>query len=703
MKKRLLLFIVLLSSVMSFAQIAEYNFDNTYSNISGNTPFGYGSGTSFPAGRNGGTNKALRIEAYYTNPSVNISSLPVGGTSRTISLWYKVDNNATKPTIFYYGTASSGKYFGLSLSATGSPVFQGTGLGTGNDFGGNFSALTWQHVVVTYDQSSSTVKIYMNGALQNSLVIGLNTVGTQFYLISYDVGKTYDDLKIYDRALTDSEISNLYDYNTIVAPITKPSISFTSNPAATISATINYYINANNAATTSVIKYGLSDTSLTSQVAGISTTGKTYAVGNTVISGLLPNTQYFYQIEATNSAGTTAHQIRNFTTANNVVIPTVTNISAVSTLNSATVSCTVNPGEALTSPVLWYGTTGAGGAVNFSNQITGTSTTTTGPISFNVTGLTQNTTYYYKIEATNSVGMSGANFNFFITQSLAAIADYRFDNTANNVLGTNPFTLTSAVTYVLDRNSSPNKAINISNTAATGSNVVGLAGLPIGNSSRTISIWIRPTTVNSDNVIFTYGNGNLNEVYGGSFVPSKIYNFSYSSNLEYSTTVVANVWKHIVYTYEQSTGAATIYVDGAFASSSLQPDWNTTGNGVFYLGSLFTGGSSKYVGDIDDLKIFNRAISASEVSNLYTNNALSSPNFASTTPEISIYPNPVKDILHIETADEIKSVTVFGILGNQVLTTTSKEVNFSHLSKGTYIVKIQDANNVVTTKKIIKE
>jgi hypothetical protein len=59
-------------------------------------------------------------------------------------------------------------------------------------------------------------------------------------------------------------------------------------------------------------------------------------------------------------------------------------------------------------------------------------------------------------------------------------------------------------------------------------------------------------------------------------------------------------------------------------------------------------------------------------------------------------------MLHIDTLSDIKLVEVFGILGQIVIKTNQKQINVSNLSKGMYMIKIQDTKNTVSTKKFIK-
>ncbi|MFA9390514.1 MAG: pectinesterase family protein [Prolixibacteraceae bacterium] len=66
---------------------------------------------------------------------------------------------------------------------------------------------------------------------------------------------------------------------------------------------------------------------------------------------------------------------------------------------------------------------------------------------------------------------------------------------------------------------------------------------------------------------------------------------------------------------------------------------------------------------------------------------------------ISVYPNPVLNQLTIRGVENIIKIEVLGITGNVVKTFESvNSINVSELSKGTYILKVQSDQNVLTTK-----
>ena len=74
------------------------------------------------------------------------------------------------------------------------------------------------------------------------------------------------------------------------------------------------------------------------------------------------------------------------------------------------------------------------------------------------------------------------------------------------------------------------------------------------------------------------------------------------------------------------------------------------------------------------------------------------------TDNISIYPNPVNDILNIKSKDNQKiSFVIIDINGREIISKTSNDnnINVSNLKKGIYFVKITNDNSSIT-KKIIK-
>lgn len=76
--------------------------------------------------------------------------------------------------------------------------------------------------------------------------------------------------------------------------------------------------------------------------------------------------------------------------------------------------------------------------------------------------------------------------------------------------------------------------------------------------------------------------------------------------------------------------------------------------------------------------------------------------------DFSYYPNPVQDVLNIQSNKSIESISIFDLSGRQFKVQSTKDlnstkVNLNHLSSGLYLVKVILENNQVETFKVIKK
>lgn len=71
--------------------------------------------------------------------------------------------------------------------------------------------------------------------------------------------------------------------------------------------------------------------------------------------------------------------------------------------------------------------------------------------------------------------------------------------------------------------------------------------------------------------------------------------------------------------------------------------------------------------------------------------------------KVSVYPNPTRDIVNINTTSKVSKVTIFGTDGKQLLEDSTSKVNVSKLPSGVYILKIHFADGKSSTQKIVKQ
>ena len=96
-------------------------------------------------------------------------------------------------------------------------------------------------------------------------------------------------------------------------------------------------------------------------------------------------------------------------------------------------------------------------------------------------------------------------------------------------------------------------------------------------------------------------------------------------------------------------------------------------------------------GNLDDIGIWNRALTQQEITNLY-NASLSTEDFAINT--ISIYPNPTTNFLNFKSTVQVEKILIYNMLGQLVqeekVNALEGTINIENLAQGTYIVKVND-------------
>lgn len=70
---------------------------------------------------------------------------------------------------------------------------------------------------------------------------------------------------------------------------------------------------------------------------------------------------------------------------------------------------------------------------------------------------------------------------------------------------------------------------------------------------------------------------------------------------------------------------------------------------------------------------------------------------------VSIYPNPVKDVLSVQSDIDVEQVVIYNLMGQLIIKSKDENINTEALSEGTYIVHVSFENGSSVTKKIIKK
>src|SRR5205085_2276187 len=121
------------------------------------------------------------------------------------------------------------------------------------------------------------------------------------------------------------------------------------------------------------------------------------------VSSLTANTTYHFRVSATNAGGTSTGADQTLKTLPNAPTVKTEPASAVGQ-TSATLNATVNPnGSEVTECKLEYGTTTSYGSSSLPTRRSSDLTTSVA-VSAAVSGLIANTTYHFRISATNAGG-----------------------------------------------------------------------------------------------------------------------------------------------------------------------------------------------------------------------------------------------------------------------------------------------------------
>jgi hypothetical protein len=138
------------------------------------------------------------------------------------------------------------------------------------------------------------------------------------------------------------------------------------------------------------------------------------------------------------------------------------------------------------------------------------------------------------------------------------------------------------------------------------------------NNEFSVSLWSNKDTTNS-NVCFWHMPNSSGDNTNAVFTESDEYRYLSNNNVfDTGIPVKDNTWQHIVATGDGST--ASIYVDNSLGATTSYNTFNF--EGVFHIGVDVDGGprsgfSQFFDGQIDDVRIYNRALTESEISDIY--------------------------------------------------------------------------------------
>jgi hypothetical protein len=313
------------------------------------------------------------------------------------------------------------------------------------------------------------------------------------------------------------------------------------------------------------------------------------------------------------------------------------------------------------------------------------------------------------------------------------IGYWPFEGNANDISGNNNNGTVNGATLNQDRFGNANSAY-VFNGVSNYINIANSSIAAFGTSSFTVSCWFNSSNNQQGNLI-RYDNCLTGSGWGiqynltNGFYGMDGFEFPASRNgnsVRQQQANVNGVWQLITFVRNVTTMKDQLYINGILINEITFSTINNIQTGSpLRFGAC--GSYEFFKGSIDDVGMWNRALTTNEILNLYNGNicyqnitvtdtlvintGILSYNPVTYNNTITIYPNPANDHITIDCGNIANVVgyhieisnSLGQILFNQPMTNQQYNVALNSWSgNGIYFVRVFDAqNNVLTTRKII--
>ena len=153
-----------------------------------------------------------------------------------------------------------------------------------------------------------------------------------------------------------------------------------------------------------------------------------------------------------------------------------------------------------------------------------------------------------------------------------------------------------------------------------------LTNLPIGNSNYTISLWVKSAALQNNGGYIGWGEyGSGNQVNAFRTNMDGIQNYWWGNDLIHNSYALnlLNQWHHAVVNYNGTT--RTIYFDGALLKTDTPGATLNSTTSNFAIGRTAPMYIEFFNGTLDDLSIWNRALTLNEITYLYNSGIPNTP------------------------------------------------------------------------------
>ena len=207
----------------SVTSIATYQLNNATTSIPSNTYPGTPSNITYAAGKFG--------NAAVFNGSSSVITLPLSNwlastSAKSCSVWFKtsVTSGGNRAIVSDYGDGSAFN-FDCFLKPSSGKIEISSRRGTNyyaDSSSGNFNDGNWHLAVIVDDIPNSSLKLYVDNNLEVSISTGSASINSSvLYIGTYSSGYYFDgsidQVRIFDKALSSTERTTLYNETTTTA------------------------------------------------------------------------------------------------------------------------------------------------------------------------------------------------------------------------------------------------------------------------------------------------------------------------------------------------------------------------------------------------------------------------------------------------------------------------------------------------------
>lgn len=640
-------------------------------------------GAQLSSDRFGKTNQAYAFNGI--NQYLRAANSPqLNSAYTTIGFWVKPAAFPASGEVFLLSNGGWQERWKISMPPHGKPVFtthSGGACCSDLDSGTPLTVGTWTYVAMTHDGTKDV--IYFNGVKVNeknasgALDVTTKPLGIGFDPIdnNYFFNGALDEVQIYNKALSAAEIAALYaaqstppangDNEAPNAPLNlSGTVTFTNVLLGWLPATDNVGVAAYNVYQNGVL---------------IATTSNL----TTYISGLTPLTDYTFGVTAVDAAGNESVMTTLKITSGADETPDTTPPSVPGNLKGT---------AGATSVLLsWDASTDDTAIGGYVISVDGVvfDTVSAATLSIFIGGLESSTLYTFEVYAFDLANnkSAAAEITLSTTQPIntgesGMVAHYPFDGNANDatpyqnhgVIGGNPVFVTA---------SHPNGAGQAIKFDGAQDSVLVPNAVQLISDYTTVSFWIRVDGQNlleAESYVIDFGHWDQRWKIS---LPQhlKIVWTTNGNNVQFpqfisdmdsgdGNEMVKTFWWHVTMVHDGTSDI--IYVNGQQANiKPVLGKLNSTARALCF-GSNPVEGRQYFNGALDNVKIYNKALTAGEILKLYQTGTTGIEDLLGRDLRgvvLGISPNPSTDVLMVQHAfptNQPLLIRVFDLQGRQV-------------------------------------